>query len=151
MAEEYFKVTEGVEVRYQGSEAIAVRVGGGNMKRLAAEAHTPVLGNGNARLLPTNVELRPRLAPSVTTPGAQPDPATSSASVCLPASTTRRRRTDDPPGTIGRALPAPPVTGSVNGQLDLPVDGQHFSLPADTRTPGVRTADVQVKQRRDRL
>lgn len=37
---------------------------------------------------------------------------------------------------------------NVNGQLNLLVGGQRFSLLADTRSPGGWTADVQVKQTR---
>jgi integrase len=47
VAEEYFKVTEAVEVRYQGNDPLPDGVDGANARRMAADAHRRLLGNGH--------------------------------------------------------------------------------------------------------
>ncbi len=47
VAEEYFKVTEAVEARYQGNDQLTAGVGDANAQRMAAEAHRRLLGNGH--------------------------------------------------------------------------------------------------------
>ena len=47
VAEEYFKVTEAVEARYQRTDPLPADTEGDNMRRLASEAHRRLLGNGH--------------------------------------------------------------------------------------------------------
>ncbi len=47
VAEEYFKVTEAVEARYQGNDPLPGGVDDANAQRMAAEAHRRLLGNGH--------------------------------------------------------------------------------------------------------
>jgi integrase len=47
VAEEYFKVTEAVEARYNGTDPLPSEAGGANMPRVAAQAHRRLLGNGH--------------------------------------------------------------------------------------------------------
>ena len=47
LAEEYFKVTEAVETRYRGSGPLPAGVGGGETRRMAADTHRRLLGNGH--------------------------------------------------------------------------------------------------------
>jgi hypothetical protein len=47
VADEYFRVTEAVEARYEGAEPLPADIEGVNMRRLAAEAHRRLLGNGH--------------------------------------------------------------------------------------------------------
>ena len=47
VADEYFRVTEAVEARYRETDTLPVDVEGINMRRLAAEAHKRLLGNGH--------------------------------------------------------------------------------------------------------
>lgn len=47
VAEEYFKVTEAVEARYQGNDPLPVGVDTDGTRRAAADAHRRLLGNGH--------------------------------------------------------------------------------------------------------
>ncbi len=47
VAEEYFKVTEAVEARYQGNDPLPLGVDGDTTPRAAADAHRRLLGNGH--------------------------------------------------------------------------------------------------------
>jgi integrase len=47
VAEEYAKVTDAVEARYRSTDPLPADTAGANMRRLAAEAHERLLGNGH--------------------------------------------------------------------------------------------------------
>jgi site-specific recombinase XerD len=47
VAEEYAKVTDAVEARYRSTDPLPADAAGANMRRLAAEAHQRLLGNGH--------------------------------------------------------------------------------------------------------
>jgi integrase len=47
VADEYFRVTQAVEASYHDAHPLAAGVAGPNMRRLAAEAHRRLLGNGH--------------------------------------------------------------------------------------------------------
>jgi hypothetical protein len=47
VADEYFRVTQAVEASYHDAHPLAAAVAGPNMRRLAAEAHRRLLGNGH--------------------------------------------------------------------------------------------------------
>ena len=47
VAEEYFKVTEAVEARYEGNDRLPANGDGANAQRMAADAHRRLLGNGH--------------------------------------------------------------------------------------------------------
>ena len=47
VAEEYAKVTDAVEARYRSTDPLHADAAGANMRRLAAEAHQRLLGNGH--------------------------------------------------------------------------------------------------------
>jgi hypothetical protein len=47
VAEEYFKVTEGVEARYRGNDSLPADIDGAKTWRLAADAQRRLLGNGH--------------------------------------------------------------------------------------------------------
>ncbi len=47
VAEEYAKVTDAVEARYRNTDPLPADAAGANMRRLAAEAHQRLLGNGH--------------------------------------------------------------------------------------------------------
>jgi hypothetical protein len=47
VAEEYAKVTDAVEARYRSTDPLPADAAGANMRRLAAEAHRRLLGNGH--------------------------------------------------------------------------------------------------------